>query len=60
MAEVSQRDQENNKLKPLIKWPGGKTRLNSLLIEAVDVAIKALKVENKLLRALLWRRCSVF
>ena len=40
MAEVSQRDQENNKLKPLIKWPGGKTRLNSLLIEAVDVAIK--------------------
>lgn len=46
MAEVSQGDQENNKLKPLIKWPGGKTRLNSLLIEAVDVAIKALKVEK--------------
>lgn len=46
MVEVSQQDQENNKLKPLIKWPGGKTRLNSQLIKAVDVAIKALNVEK--------------
>ena len=37
----------NNKpLKPLIKWAGGKTRLNSQLLKVSDIAMKLLKIEN--------------
>lgn len=35
-----------NKIKPLIKWAGGKTRLNPQLIKIVDVALHSLKVKN--------------
>ena len=37
----------NNKpLKPLIKWAGGKTRLNSQLLKVSDIAMKLLKIEK--------------
>ena len=36
----------NNNLKPIIKWAGGKTRLNPQLIEVSDVALKLLNIER--------------
>ena len=37
---------ENKPLKPLIKWAGGKTRLNPQLIKVSDIALKSLKIEK--------------
>ena len=36
----------NTKLKPLIKWAGGKTRLNPILIKAAELALKSLHTEK--------------
>lgn len=36
----------NKQLKPLIKWAGGKTRLNSQLLKVCDIAMKLLKIEK--------------
>ncbi len=36
----------NKQLKPLIKWAGGKTRLNSQLLKVSDIAMKLLKIEK--------------
>ena len=36
----------NSNVKPLIKWAGGKTRLNPQLIKIVDVALHSLKVKS--------------
>lgn len=36
----------NSNIKPLIKWAGGKTRLNPQLIKIVDVALQSLKVKS--------------
>lgn len=33
-------------LKPLIKWAGGKTRLNPQLLKVSDIALKSLKIEK--------------
>ena len=38
---------DNKLFKPLIKWAGGKTRLNAQLLKVSDVAMKSLNV-NKL------------
>ena len=37
---------DNRKYKPLIKWAGGKTRLNSLLLQAADLALEFLNVKK--------------
>lgn len=36
----------NKQLKPLIKWAGGKTLLNSQLLKVSDIAMKLLKIEK--------------
>lgn len=48
MNKIPQQDLlfANSKIKPLIKWAGGKTRLNPQLIRIVDVALLSLKVKN--------------
>ena len=37
---------DNSKIKPLIKWAGGKTRLNPQLIKVADAALKSLKIKK--------------
>ena len=37
---------KNSDLKPVIKWAGGKTKLNSELIKATDIALELLKKEK--------------
>ena len=37
---------DNRKYKPLIKWAGGKTRLNSLLLQTADLALESLNVKK--------------
>ena len=37
---------DNSKVKPLIKWAGGKTRLNPQLIKVSDLALKSLNIEK--------------
>tara|TARA_A100001011_G_scaffold393036_1_gene481923 strand:+ start:398 stop:1471 length:1074 start_codon:yes stop_codon:yes gene_type:complete len=37
---------ENIKIKPLIKWAGGKTRLNSQLIKVTDIVLKSLNINK--------------
>ena len=36
----------NPPYKPLIKWAGGKTRLNPQLLKVSDIALKSLKIEK--------------
>ena len=48
MAEVSNQTHfeniENKAYKPLIKWAGGKTRLNPQLLKIADIAVESLKI----------------
>ncbi len=37
---------DNNTFKPLVKWAGGKTRLNSQLLKASDEALKFLNIKK--------------
>jgi len=50
MEEVSKQTEfeniENKTLKPIIKWAGGKTRLNKQLIKITEVASKILNIEK--------------
>jgi len=48
MNKIPQQDLlfANSNIKPLIKWAGGKTRLNPQLIKIVDVALNSLKVKH--------------
>ena len=50
MEEVSKQTQfkkiDNNTLKPIIKWAGGKTRLNKQLIQIAEQASKILDIEK--------------
>ena len=45
-GQTSLRNIENKILKPLIKWPGGKTRLNTQLIKAFNIGLKSLNLEK--------------
>tara|TARA_A100001035_G_C27754050_1_gene488016 strand:- start:309 stop:1316 length:1008 start_codon:yes stop_codon:yes gene_type:complete len=44
--QTSIRGIDNKSLKPLIKWAGGKTRLNPQLLQITDIALKLLKIEK--------------
>ena len=37
---------DSRKYKPLIKWAGGKTRLNSILLQTADLALESLNVKK--------------
>ena len=37
---------ENYSLKPLIKWAGGKSRLNPMLLQVADIALESLNVKK--------------
>ena len=45
-AQTSLMNIENKTFKPLIKWAGGKTRLNTQLIKVVDIGLKLLNLEK--------------
>lgn len=37
---------DSRKYKPLIKWAGGKTRLNSILLQTAGLALESLNVKK--------------